>query len=143
MSKVQRCGRRKIRARVRSASLQTPMNSNSAKLVEAYPEAEEFPRSLWASPASKLLTLTAQLGLLLLVVDQYQIGGTLFLRILMLAIAGFLLRFALPQRFQLTLFLVLSVIGAVWALGSSRPISETACRPLRPVAEWASGGRAE
>jgi hypothetical protein len=52
-----------------------------------------------------------------LVVDQFQIGGSVFLRILMLAIAGFILRFALPHRSQLTFFVVLSLIGSVWVLG--------------------------
>jgi len=93
------------------------MSSNLAEPVESLPAVEASLRALGAQPASKLLALIAQLGLLLLVVDQFQIGGSAFLRILMLAIAGFAVRFALPQRFQLTFFVALSLIASVWVLG--------------------------
>jgi hypothetical protein len=57
------------------------VNSKLAKPVEPFPSleapSEEVPseKTFAAQPASKLLALLAQLGLLLLVVDQFQIGG--------------------------------------------------------------------
>jgi hypothetical protein len=93
------------------------MKSNLAKPIESPPVVEASLGKLWAQPATKLLALIVQLGLLLWVVYEFQIGGSLFLRIFILACAGFVVRLALPQRFQLTFFIVLSVLGAVWALG--------------------------
>ena len=89
--------------RVTPCLAQKSMSGNPAKKFESPPAAEASQGAAWVQHASKLSALIAQLGLLLWVVHQFQIGGSLFLLILMLAVAGFVVRFALPQRFLIDL----------------------------------------
>jgi D-alanyl-lipoteichoic acid acyltransferase DltB (MBOAT superfamily) len=62
-------------------------------------------------------SILAQLGLLTLVLRQFQIEGGAFLRLWLLALAGFAIHALLPLRHRLPFFLVLSLAGIVLVLG--------------------------
>ena len=64
-----------------------------------------------------LLLVLAQLGLLMLVLRQFQIESAAFLRLSLLAFAGFAVHAVLPLRFRLPFFLVLSLAGIGLVLG--------------------------
>src|SRR5262245_12964785 len=66
----------------------------------------------------KFLIVAAQLGLLALVLRQFQIEGGAFLRLALLAFAGFAVHAYLPLRWRLPFFLVLSLAGIVLVLGA-------------------------
>jgi len=59
----------------------------------------------------------AQLGVLTIVLRQFQIEGAAFLRLWLLALAGFAIHTFLPLRFRLPFFLVLSLTGIALVLG--------------------------
>ena len=59
----------------------------------------------------------AQLGVLTIVLRQFQIEGAAFLRLWLLALAGFAIHAFLPLRFRLPFFLVLSLAGIALVLG--------------------------
>jgi D-alanyl-lipoteichoic acid acyltransferase DltB (MBOAT superfamily) len=63
------------------------------------------------------LTVLAQLGVLTLVLRQFQIEGPAFLRLWLLTLAGFAVHAFLPLRLRLPFFLVLSLAGIVLVLG--------------------------
>jgi hypothetical protein len=66
----------------------------------------------------RFLVLTGQLGLLLLVLRQFQIESNAFLRVAALAFGGFAIHYFLPHRFRppFFLFLSLSSIAIVFGL---------------------------
>ena len=63
------------------------------------------------------LSILAQLGLLTLVLRQFQIEGGAFLRLWLLALAGFAVHTFLPLRHRLPFFLALSLAGIGLVLG--------------------------
>ncbi|MCG3119047.1 MAG: hypothetical protein ALAOOOJD_01375 [bacterium] len=68
--------------------------------------------------AAKFLSLAIQVGLLVLVVRQFQLENRVFYeKIMPLAFGGFLIHYFLPQRYRLPFFIVLSVVGIYAALG--------------------------
>jgi alginate O-acetyltransferase complex protein AlgI len=67
--------------------------------------------------AWSLLIVLAQLGLLMLVLRQFQIENAAFLRLSLLAFAGFALHAVLPMRMRLPFFLTLSLVGIALVLG--------------------------
>jgi D-alanyl-lipoteichoic acid acyltransferase DltB (MBOAT superfamily) len=67
--------------------------------------------------AGNFLIVLAQLGLLALVLRQFQIENAAFLRVAMLAFGGFAVHALLPLRFRLPFFLLLSFVGIAVALG--------------------------
>jgi len=69
--------------------------------------------------AWNLLLILAQLGLLMLVLRQFQIENPAFLRLSLLAFAGFTLHALLPMRMRLPFFLTLSLVGIAVVLGIS------------------------
>src|SRR6185503_20181599 len=66
---------------------------------------------------SRFLIVLVQLGLLALVLRQYQIESGAFLRLALLAFAGFAVHAWLPFRLRLPLFLLLSFTGILVVLG--------------------------
>lgn len=67
--------------------------------------------------ALAFLCILAQLGVLTLVMRQFQIEGGAFLRLWVLTVAGFTLHAFLPLRLRPPFFLVLSLAGIVLVLG--------------------------
>lgn len=67
--------------------------------------------------ARNFLVLLMQLGLIALVLRQFQIESAVFLRLALLAFAGFALHALLPLRFRLPFFLALSLVGIGLVLG--------------------------
>ena len=63
------------------------------------------------------LCIFAQLGILTLVLRQFQIEGAAFLRLWVVAVAGFAVHAFLPLRLRLPFFLVLSLAGMALVLG--------------------------
>src|SRR5262249_33940704 len=73
----------------------------------------------WWTDALELAKLTFQLALLLLVLRQFQIESNAFLRIAVVAFAGFVIHHFLPIRFRLLFFSILSLGGTAIVLGVS------------------------
>ena len=69
--------------------------------------------------APKFVVVLMQLGLLALVLRQFQIEGGAFLRLALLAFAGFAVHALLPLRFRLPFFLLLSLAGIAVVLGTA------------------------
>jgi len=71
--------------------------------------------------ATRLLLILAQLGLLMLVMRQFQIESAAFLRLSLLAFVGFALHAVLPLRYRQAFFFALSLagIGLVLGIGNS------------------------
>jgi D-alanyl-lipoteichoic acid acyltransferase DltB (MBOAT superfamily) len=67
--------------------------------------------------AVNFLIVLVQLGLLALVLQQFQIESAVFMRLALLAFAGFALHALLPLRFRLPIFLALSMVGIGLVLG--------------------------
>jgi D-alanyl-lipoteichoic acid acyltransferase DltB (MBOAT superfamily) len=76
--------------------------------------------------SGRFAVLVCQLGLLLIVLRQFQIESNAFLRIAALAFGGFVVHYFLPMRFRLPFFALLSVAaiavvfdfaGAAWLIG--------------------------
>src|SRR5688572_19774036 len=63
------------------------------------------------------LCILTQLGVLTLVLRQFQIEGPAFLRLWLLTVAGFAVHALLPLRLRLPFFLVLSLAGIALVLG--------------------------
>jgi len=68
------------------------------------------------------LVVLVQLGLLALVLRQFQIESAAFLRLALLAFGGFAVHALLPLRFRLPFFLVLSLVGIGIVLGISNGV---------------------
>jgi D-alanyl-lipoteichoic acid acyltransferase DltB (MBOAT superfamily) len=80
------------------------------------------PRAAIAEPQGRigalpLMAILVQLGLLALVLRQFQIESGAFLRLVLLAFAGFAVHALLPLRLRLPFFLLLSLAGIVLVLG--------------------------
>src|SRR5512138_895834 len=64
-----------------------------------------------------LLLIVCELGLLLLLLRQYQIENAAFLRLAVLAFSGFVIHALLPLQYRLTFFAGLSLCGIALVLG--------------------------
>lgn len=65
----------------------------------------------------QFLIVSVQLGLLLLVIRQFQIESNAFLRIVLLTFLGFVVHCFLPLRYRLPFFVVLSLAGVALIFG--------------------------
>lgn len=88
----------------------------------AVPRSAAIPRQNGAKEAggisaTRLLLILAQLGLLMLVLRQFQIESAAFLRLSFLAFAGFAVHAVLPLRYRMPFFLALSLAGIALVLG--------------------------
>lgn len=66
-----------------------------------------------------LAFIAVQLGLLLVLLRQFQIENAAFRQLAILAFGGALIHALLPLRFRLPFFAGLSLIGVVWVLGAA------------------------
>jgi len=67
--------------------------------------------------AAKFLCVVVQLGLLALVLRQFQVESSAFLRIALLAFAGFTVHHFLPLSYRLPFFVLLSLAGVAMVFG--------------------------
>src|SRR5262245_40941669 len=65
----------------------------------------------------EFLSIIVQLGLLMLVLRQFQIENSAFLQLALLTFAGFVVHAVLPMPYRLPFFLVLSLAGIGFVLG--------------------------
>ena len=72
---------------------------------------------LATSPVVRLLFILAQLGLLTIIIRQFQIESAAFLRIALVAFAGFTVHHFLPKAYKLPFFATLSLGAIVLVLG--------------------------
>ena len=70
-----------------------------------------------ARPSVKQIVLIVELSLFVVAVECFEIGGPGFLKISLLALAGFVVERALARRFRLPFFVALSLVGIAWVLG--------------------------
>lgn len=73
-------------------------------------------RLSWAE-AARYLSTVLQLGLVVLVIRQFEIEGSAFYRLSVLTLAGFALHALLPVAYRLTFFLLLSITGILLVMG--------------------------
>src|SRR5438128_2502259 len=69
------------------------------------------------------IVILLQLGLLTLLLRQFQIESAAFLRLALLAFGGFAIHAVLPMRYRLPFFLGLSLIGIVLVLDIGNGLS--------------------
>jgi len=67
---------------------------------------------------ARLALILLQLGLLALVIRQFQIESSAFLRVALLAFGGFLVHYFLPSAYRLPFFSFLSLFGIVVVMGA-------------------------
>ncbi len=98
------------------------MTTNSAR-SGAVARAEDIPRDTTGTSSAlienvtKLGLLALQLALLALVIRQFQLVNSAFLRVALLAFGGFFIHHLLPQRHRMPFFLLLSVASIVLIFG--------------------------
>jgi len=81
-------------------------------------------RSLKSGRAVKLsafLAILVQFGLIVALVDQWQLEGLALARLMQLAFVGFVIHHLLPQRWRLSFFAVLSVVTTMIIVGQIGP----------------------
>ena len=69
------------------------------------------------------LLVLLQLGVVTLLLRQFQIESAAFLRLALLAFGGFAIHALLPLRHRLPFFLLLSLVGIVATLGIANGVS--------------------
>ena len=95
------------------------MNTTSETMNHALGERAAAADTTWWPAISRRLVLFSQLALALLVIYLYQIEGAAFLRLFALACAGFLINLAIPIRYRLPFFAVLSLGGIFTVFGAA------------------------
>src|SRR5262249_4039955 len=63
------------------------------------------------------VAVVVQFGLIVLIVDYWQLESLTFLRVMQLAFVGFVIHHLLPLRFRLPFFAALSLLAVVFGLG--------------------------
>jgi hypothetical protein len=87
--------------------------------VEA-PLARCAPRP-WFAGLAPFLAMVAQFGLIVLVVNYWQLENQLLARLMWLAFVGFIIHHLLPLRFRLPFFAMLSLLAVIAAVGHFGP----------------------
>ena len=70
---------------------------------------------------AKFLVVVAQFGLVVLLVQYWQLESQLLIRLLWLAFGGFILHHLLPMRFRLPFFAMLSLVAVISGVGHFGP----------------------
>lgn len=89
------------------------MSAGSIAITE---ERAETSRASWTAAVRFLATLV-QLGLIVLVIRQFEIEGAAFYRLSILTLVGFAIHAMLPLPYRMSFFLVLSLIGTLLVMG--------------------------
>ena len=72
---------------------------------------------------AQFLAVVAQFGLVVLLVQYWQLESQLLARLMWLAFAGFIIHHLLPLRFRLPFFAMLSLVAVITAVGHFGPRS--------------------
>src|SRR5436190_19192370 len=83
-----------------------------------------------AARVAQFLAVLVQFGLVVLIVDYWQLESQSLARLLWLAFAGFTIHHLLPQRFRLSFFVILSLVAVITGVGHLGPSA---------VREWLVG----
>ena len=75
----------------------------------------------YLSRVAQFLAVVAQFGLIVLVVDYWQLESQLLARLMWLAFVGFIIHHLLPLRFRLPFFAMLSLVAVITAVGHFGP----------------------
>jgi hypothetical protein len=67
------------------------------------------------------LAVVVQFGLIVLVVNQWQLESVSLSRVMQLAFVGFIIHHSLPQRFRLPFFAILSLLAVITSVGHFGP----------------------
>jgi hypothetical protein len=70
---------------------------------------------------AEFLAVVAQFGLVVLLVQYWQLESQLLIRVLWLAFAGFIIHHLLPERFRLPFFAMLSLVAVLSGVGHIGP----------------------
>jgi hypothetical protein len=98
--------------------------SEPREIKMAVGEAPAPPRSSLAQYALGLvpfLAVAAQFGLIVMIVQYWQLESLSLVRLMQLAFAGFVIHHLLPLRFRLPFFAILSMVGVVIVTGQMGP----------------------
>src|SRR5467141_1815642 len=79
------------------------------------------PSGHYLSRPASFFAILVQFGLIVLVVDSWQLESQLLARLMWLAFAGFVIHHFLPLRFRLPFFATLSVLAVVMGVGHLGP----------------------
>ena len=79
---------------------------------------------------AQFLAVVAQFGLVVLLVQYWQLESQLLARVMWLAFAGFIIHHLLPLRFRLPFFAMLSLVAVITAVGHFGP---------NVIASWMTG----
>jgi hypothetical protein len=77
----------------------------------------QHPFARYASEVAPFLAVVAQFGLIVLVVNDWQLENLLLSRLMALAFVGFIVHHLLPFRFRLPFFAILSLVAVIFGLG--------------------------
>jgi D-alanyl-lipoteichoic acid acyltransferase DltB (MBOAT superfamily) len=89
------------------------MSAGTITITEGRTEAR---RLSWAAVA-RFLSTVLQLGLVVLVIRQFEIEGSAFYRLSVLTLAGFAVHALLPMAYRMPFFLLLSITGTLLVMG--------------------------
>jgi hypothetical protein len=92
--------------------------ASTSSLALQLPRSIAWRSDLAVSASVKRLALCAELGVAALVIRQFEIGGTAFVRTSMTALAGAAVHSLLPVRLRLGFFIALSTLGIYSVLGA-------------------------
>jgi hypothetical protein len=92
----------------------------TAAVVEA-PPPRRSSLGRYASGLAPFFAVVVQFGLIVLVVDQWQLESLSLARLLQLAFVGFVIHHLLPLRFRLPFFAMLSLVAIVIVVGQIGP----------------------
>jgi len=73
----------------------------------------------YATRLAQFLGVSAQFGLIVLVMRDWQLENALLSRLMDLALVGFIIHHLLPLRFRLPFFAMLSLVGIIFGLGGT------------------------
>ena len=85
------------------------------------PTPQRSARRRYISELASFLAVAAQFGLIVLVVDSWQLESQLLARLMWLAFVGFVIHHFLPRRFRLSFFAGLSLVAVITASGHLGP----------------------
>src|SRR6266480_7125189 len=90
-----------------------------AAVEAATPPRESLGR--YAIGLAPFLAVVVQFGLIVLVVNQWQLESVSLSRVMQLAFVGFVIHHLLPQRFRLPFFAILSLLAVITSVGHLGP----------------------
>src|SRR4051812_23997052 len=88
-----------------------------AKAITLWP----IRRHLQRARLARFFAVVVQFGLIVLVVEYWQIESQALTRLMWLSLVGFIVHHLLPQRYRLSFFAGLSIVAVITAVGHLGP----------------------